>query len=150
MKIAIATDHNGVEQKKVIIENLQSQGIEIVDCSIINNPIDDYPDFAISLCQKIVNNDADLGILMCGTGIGMSIAANKVKGIRCAKVSNSDEARLAKEHNNANVMALSYKEDINTLIEWINTFINTPFAEDERHIRRINKITKYEDGTYES
>lgn len=150
MKIAIATDHNGVEQKKVIIENLQSQGIEIVDCSIINNPIDDYPDFAISLCQKIVNNDADLGILMCGTGIGMSIAANKVKGIRCAKVSNSDEARLAKEHNNANVIALSYKEDINTLIEWINTFINTPFAEDERHIRRINKITKYEDGTYES
>lgn len=149
MKIAIATDHNGVEQKKVIIENIQSQGIEIVDCSINNNPIDDYPDFAISLCQKIVNNDADLGILMCGTGIGMSIAANKVKGIRCAKVSNSDEARLAKEHNNANVMALSYKEDINTLIEWINTFINTPFAEDERHIRRINKITKYEDGTYE-
>lgn len=150
MKIAIATDHNGVEQKKVIIENLQSQGIEIVDCSINNNPIDDYPDFAISLCQRIVNNDADLGILMCGTGIGMSIAANKVKGIRCAKVSNSDEARLAKEHNNANVMALSYKEDINTLIEWINIFINTPFAEDERHIRRINKITKYEDGTYES
>lgn len=150
MKIAIATDHNGVDQKKVIIENLQSQGIEIVDCSINNNPIDDYPDFAISLCQRIVNNDADLGILMCGTGIGMSIAANKVKGIRCAKVSNSDEARLAKEHNNANVMALSYKEDINTLIEWINTFINTPFAEDERHIRRINKITKYEDGTYES
>lgn len=150
MKIAIATDHNGVEQKKVIIENLQSQGIEIVDCSIINNPIDDYPDFAISLCQKIVNNDADLGILMCGTGIGMSIAANKVKGIRCAKVSNSDEARLAKEHNNANVIALSYKEDMNTLIEWINTFINTPFAEDERHIRRINKITKYEEGTYES
>lgn len=149
MKIAIATDHNGVDQKKVIIENIQSQGIEIVDCSINNNPIDDYPDFAISLCQKIVNNDADLGILMCGTGIGMSIAANKVKGIRCAKVSNSDEARLAKEHNNANVMALSYKEDINTLIEWINTFINTPFAEDERHIRRINKITKYEDGTYE-
>lgn len=150
MKIAIATDHNGVDQKKVIIENLQSQGIEIVDCSINNNPIDDYPDFAISLCQRIVNNDADLGILMCGTGIGMSIAANKVKGIRCAKVSNSDEARLAKEHNNANVMALSYKEDINTLIEWINIFINTPFAEDERHIRRINKITKYEDGTYES
>lgn len=150
MKIAIATDHNGVEQKKVIIENLQSQGIEIVDCSINNNPIDDYPDFAISLCQRIVNNDADLGILMCGTGIGMSIAANKVKGIRCAKVSNSDEARLAKEHNNANVMALSYKEDINTLIEWINIFINTPFAEDERHIRRINKITKYEEGTYES
>lgn len=149
MKIAIATDHNGVEQKKVIIENLQSQGIEIVDCSIINNPIDDYPDFAISLCQKIVNNDADLGILMCGTGIGMSIAANKVKGIRCAKVSNSDEARLAKEHNNANVIALSYKEDMNTLIEWINTFINTPFAGDERHIRRINKITKYEEGTYE-
>ncbi len=149
MKIAIATDHNGVDQKKVIIENLQSQGIEIVDCSINNNPIDDYPDFAISLCQKIVNNDADLGILMCGTGIGMSIAANKVKGIRCAKVSNSDEARLAKEHNNANVIALSYKEDMNTLIEWINTFINTPFAEDERHIRRINKITKYEEGTYE-
>lgn len=149
MKIAIATDHNGVEEKKVIIESLKNRGIEIIDCSINNNPIDDYPDFAISLCRKIVNKSADLGILMCGTGIGMSIAANKVKGIRCAKVSNLDEARLAKEHNNANVIALSYKEDINNLIEWINTFIDTPFGESERHIRRINKITSYEDGTYE-
>lgn len=150
MRIAIATDHNGVEEKKIIIENLQNQGIEIIDCSINNNPVDDYPDFAINLCNEIINHHADLGILMCGTGIGMSIAANKVKGIRCAKVSNEDEARLSKEHNNANVIALSYKEDINTLISWINTFIKTPFGNSERHLRRINKISSYEEGNYES
>lgn len=150
MKIAIATDHNGVEEKKVIIESLQNQGIEIIDCSIDNNPIDDYPDFAINLCHEVVKKNADLGILMCGTGIGMSIAANKVRGIRCAKVSNEDEARLAKEHNNANVMALSYKEDVNTLLNWIEIFIKTPFGNDERHVRRINKITSYEEGNYEN
>ena len=94
MKIAIATDHNGVEEKKVIIQSLKNRGIEIIDCSINNNPIDDYPDFAIGLCRKIVDKSADLGILMCGTGIGMSIAANKVKGIRCAKVSNLEVGNM--------------------------------------------------------
>lgn len=144
MKIGIATDHNGVEEKKVLIEYLKELGYEVVDYSTNNTPIDDYPDFAENLSKGVVSKEIGNGILMCGTGIGMSIAANKVKGIRCAKVSSVDEARLAKEHNNANVMALSYKEDIETLKEMIKVFVSTPFSNDERHVRRVDKINKLE------
>lgn len=144
MKVGIATDHNGVNEKKTIIIDLKSKGYEVKDFSTLNTPTDDYPDFAIELSKSVAQHEIDLGILMCGTGIGMSIAANKVKGVRCAKVSSLDEARLAREHNNANIIALSYKEDLNQLMAMINKFLTTPFAEDARHIRRIEKITKYE------
>ena len=110
MKLAIATDHNGVKEKKEIMSFLINKGYEVFDLSPDNNPSDDYPDYASRVCTKVLNNEADLGILMCGTGIGMSIAANKFKGIRCAKVSNDTEAVIAREHNNDNVIALSYKE----------------------------------------
>ena len=143
MKIIIATDHNGVNEKKVIINSLQD-AYEIIDMSVNNTPTDDYPDFAFNVAEYVSENPDSLGILMCGTGIGMSIAANKVKDIRCAHVSSIDEAKLAKMHNNANVMALSYKNDINIILECVNAFINTPFANDERHVRRIKKITEYE------
>ena len=95
MKVAIATDHNGVEQKSEIIFFLGTKGIEVMDMSKDNNPNDDYPDFAIRVATAVATGEADLGILMCGTGIGMSIAANKVNGIRCAKVS-SDRSILSK------------------------------------------------------
>lgn len=144
MKIGIATDHNGVEEKKELIEYMQELGYEVVDYSTNNTPIDDYPDFAELLCKGILANEIDNGILMCGTGIGMSIAANKIKGIRCAKVSNVEEAFISKEHNNANVIALSYKIDIDTLKEMVKVYLETPFSNDERHVRRIGKITKLE------
>ena len=140
MKLAIATDHNGVNEKQEIISFLVNQGFDVLDLSQDNTPIDDYPDFAKRVCEAVLNNQADLGILMCGTGIGMSIAANKFKGIRCAKVSNDTEAVLAREHNNANVIALSYKEDINALKLMIEKFVTTSFSNEERHIRRIEKI----------
>lgn len=146
MKIAIATDHNGVNEKKTLIKELNNY--EIIDMSIDNTPIDDYPDFAFRVAKKVANKEADLGILMCGTGIGMSIAANKVKGIRCAHCSSVEQAHLAREHNDANIIALSYKQDINELINMIKEFIITPHSEDERHHRRVNKIIKYEEGTY--
>ena len=98
MKVAIATDHNGVEQKIDLIYFISSLGYEVVDYSKDNTPTDDYPDFAERVAKSVSNHETDLGILLCGTGIGMSIAANKVKGIRAAKVSNLDEARLCKEH----------------------------------------------------
>jgi ribose 5-phosphate isomerase B len=140
MKLAIATDHNGVNEKKEIISYLVNQGFDVVDLSQDNTPIDDYPDFAKRVCEEVLNKKADLGILMCGTGIGMSIAANKFKGIRCAKVSNESEAILAREHNNANVIALSYKDNINNLKLMIEKFVKTDFSNEERHIRRIEKI----------
>ncbi len=145
MKIAIATDHNGVEQKLELIYFLNDLNLEVIDESKDNTPTDDYPDFAARVCSDILEKKADLGILMCGTGIGMSIAANKFRGIRCAKVSNVDEARLCRDHNNANIIALSYKEDILKLKDMIRTFVETPASTDERHIRRVAKITSFEE-----
>lgn len=141
MKIYIATDHNGVNEKLKIKEYLENKGYEVVDMSQNNYDTDDYPDYAFKVAESVANTN-NLGILMCGTGIGMSIAANKVKGIRCAKVSSLDEARLCKQHNNANIIALSYKVPMNDLIAMVDTFIQTPFANEERHIRRINMITE--------
>lgn len=146
MKIAIATDHNGVIEKQTIMQKLNKY--EFIDLSTDNTPIDDYPDFAFRVCQAVLDKKADLGILMCGTGIGMSIAANKVKGIRCAHCCTSEQAHLAREHNNANIIALSYKQDINELISMIHEFLTTSPSTAERHIRRVNKIINYEEGTY--
>ena len=144
MKVGIATDHNGVNEKKVLIEYLTTLGYEMIDCSTDNNDTDDYPDFASRVAKKVQTNEVELGILMCGTGIGMSIAANKYDGIRCAKVSSVSEASLAKEHNNANIIALSYKEDMESLKEMITKFLSTPFSNEERHARRVNKIMEIE------
>ena len=146
MKIAIATDHNGVNEKQTLIKALNNY--EILDMSTDNTPIDDYPDFAFKVAKSVINKESDFGVLMCGTGIGMSIAANKVKGIRCAHCSNVEQAHLSREHNDANIIALSYKQDINELVEMIKEFVTTPYSEDERHNRRINKIINIEDGTY--
>lgn len=145
MKIGIATDHRGVEQKKELIEFLTSKGYEMIDLSPINTPTDDYIDFAVTTCHSYLNKDIELGILLCGTGIGMSIAANKIKGIRCAKVSNPEEAFLTRNDNDTNILALSYREDLNKLKEIIITFIETPFSNEERHIRRVNKLKELED-----
>ncbi len=142
MKIAIATDHNGVKEKKEIIKKLDKY--EFIDLSKDNNDTDDYPDFAKRVADYVIENPNSLGVLMCGTGIGMSIAANKVKGIRAAHCSSIEQAHLAKEHNNANIIALSYKQDINELISMIKEFINTPFSNEERHVRRVNKIIDME------
>lgn len=145
MKVSIATDHNGVVEKQELINFLNELNVSVLDCSTNNTPTDDYPDFAEVVAKNVATNESDLGILLCGTGIGMSIAANKVKGIRCAKVSSVDEARLSKEHNNANIIALSYKENMDVLKEMIKTFIETPFSNEERHARRVEKINNLED-----
>lgn len=145
MKIAIATDHNGVNEKQEIIKYLEEKGIEILDLSTDNTPTDDYPDFAFRVAKSVINNECNFGILLCGTGIGMSIAANKVKGIRCAHVSNVEEAYHTRVDNDANMIALSYKNDLFNILEMIDKFINTPFSNEERHIRRINKIKEFEE-----
>ncbi len=143
MKLVIATDHNGTELKKEIIKYLKLE-YEVLDFSEENYASDDYPVFAFKVSEYISNNLDSLGILLCGTGIGMSIAANKVKNIRCAHISNKEEAFLARSHNNANIIAMSYKNDLDTIIKCIKTFITTNFSEEERHIRRINLISQYE------
>ena len=148
MKVAIATDHNGSELKREIIRFLANRDIETMDLSTSNSPVDDYPDYAFTLGKAVANKEADLGILLCGTGIGMSIAANKVKGIRCAHVTSTNDAFLAREHNNANVIALGSKYPLNELLKIVDIFVHTEFKKEDRHLRRINKIYSYENGEY--
>lgn len=144
MKVAIASDHRGVNYKIDTIEYLKSKNFEVIDCSRENTPTDDYPDFAFKVCEKVVSNEADIGILFCRTGIGMSIAANKVKGIRCAKIDSVEDAILCRNDNGANVMAFNYTKDFEEIKKYIDAFINAEVLNDERHIRRVNKIMEYE------
>ncbi len=144
MKIAIGTDHNGTEMKKEIKVFLKNKGIEVLDISQHNSTMDDYPEYAFKVGEMVVNGEADLGILLCGTGIGMSIAANKVKGVRCAHVTNTSEAILARSHNNANVIALGSKNKVNETLKMVDLFISTDFKNEERHVRRNNQIMEYE------
>lgn len=144
MRLAIASDHNGVEKKQELIKELQQLGYEMTDCSPVNEPTDDYPDFAKKVCDAVISDQVDFGILICGTGIGMSIAANKIKGIRCARVVSENDAFLARNDNFANVIALSFREDTLKLLELIKTFVNTPNSSEERHARRVEKINLLE------
>lgn len=146
MKIAIASDHRGVEYKQEIIKYLESKNHIVIDCSPNNTPTDDYPDFAFQVCNKVVEKEADIGILVCRTGIGMSIAANKVKGIRCAKINSKEDAILSRNDNGANVMTFNYTDDMNNIKEYIDEFINAEVINDERHQRRVNKIMEYEEN----
>lgn len=140
MKIGIATDHNGVNEKKIIIDHLRSFGVEVVDYSPENYDTDDYPVFAFKVANAVKNHEVDEGILLCGTGIGMSIAANKIHGIRCARICSVNDAHLAKFHNNANIIAMSYKEPMSNILDMVDEFIKTEFASEERHVRRIKMI----------
>jgi ribose 5-phosphate isomerase B len=144
MKIFIGCDHRGVDYQNKIKEYLESKGYEVGISSYPHNDTDDYPDFAFDICTKVINNKDSLGILLCGTGIGMSIAANKVKGILCGHCSSVEQAHLTREHNHANVIALSYKQDINEVIEMIKEFIKTEPSPEVRHCRRVNKILEFE------
>ncbi len=143
MKIYIASDHRGVDLKKEIIAYLQSQNIEVLESSLKNNEDDDYPDFAFDIAEKVAKDNHSLGILICGNGIGISIAANKVKNIRCARVMNESDAYHAKTHNGANIIAFG-SLPFSEAKKIINIFISTSPANEERHLRRINKIIAYE------
>lgn len=148
MQIFIGSDHRGVELKQQIIKNLESDGFTVYDTKLKNNEMDDYPDFAFEVGENVLKNEDALGILICGNGIGISIAANKVKGIRCARVLNEDDAFKSKNHNGANVIAIGADKPLNDAMEIVNVFISTKPASEERHLKRINKIINYESGEY--
>lgn len=142
MKVYIASDHAGYELKEKL-KNELSQDYEWIDLGTSSKESVDYPIYAFALGKKVVKENA-MGILICGTGIGMSIACNKIKGIRCAKVSNLEEVKLTRLHNNANVMALSSHTDLEDAVTYVKNFLTTPFSMEERHIRRIKLIEEYE------
>ena len=144
MKIFIATDHRGIETEKAIKEYLENKNIEVIGSDLPHSDTDDYVDFAVDICNKVVENPESFGILICGTGIGMSIAANKIKGIRAARCVSVEDAYLTRTDNDSNVLCLSYKTPIEVNLEMIDKFIETPFSTEERHRRRVNKIINLE------
>ncbi len=142
MKIAIASDHAGFELKELIKKDLPELKLE--DLGTYSSDSVDYPDFGIKLAESVANNTFDRGIVICGSGIGMSIAANKVKGIRAALCQTKEFAELSRRHNDANVLVLSGRFISHYLAkEIIEIWLSTPF-EGGRHQRRIDKISKYE------
>ncbi|MEN8127231.1 MAG: ribose 5-phosphate isomerase B [Planctomycetota bacterium] len=147
MKIAVANDHRGhdaIEQIKAIISQL---GLECVDCSTPGDQPVDYPDTAFLAASAVADKKADRAILVCGTGIGMSIAANKVKGIRAALCYDELAAKLSREHNDANVLCLSGDLIGPTMMRKIvETWLTTNFVSG-RHLRRVKKIQAIEEGT---
>ncbi len=148
MKIGFASDHRGLKLKEELINNFKDS-YEIEDYGTNSEESTDYPDYAFKLGESVVRGDVDFGVAICGSGIGISIACNKVKGIRCAKVSNSEEAKYTRNDNNSNIVAFGEKTSLEEAIEIVKTFINTPFSNLEKHNRRINKISMYEEGNYE-
>ena len=144
MKLGIASDHRGYKLKEELI-NTFKDSYEIVDYGTNSEESADYPDFGFKLGESVVRGDVDFGVAICGSGIGISIACNKVKGVRCAKVSNSEEARYTRIDNNSNIVAFGEKTSEKEALEIVKTFINTPFSNLEKHMRRIEKITEYEE-----
>lgn len=143
--IAIACDHAAIALKNSIMTHLKEKGYEVSDFGAYSPEAVDYPDYAIKVAEAVASNKAEKGILICGTGIGMSMAANKIKGIRCALVSDSFSAKATREHNDANIIALGERVTGTGLaLELVDIFLTTPFSNAERHQNRINKITEIE------
>ena len=145
MKIFVGGDHQGAEVGKKIVEKLKEGGYQAEYTHLPNDPTDDYPDFAFDVCKHVLEDKDNIGVLICGNGIGISIAANKVKGIRCARVTTDEDVHHAKIHNGANVIAFG-GQTLETALNWIHLFLETPAPNEARHLRRIEKIIKYEAG----
>ncbi len=140
MKIAIACDHGGLELKTALVEKLQSWSHEVVDRGVNGPESVDYPDYALDVARRVASGEVDLGVLVCGTGIGMSIAANKVPGIRAALAGDEFSARMARQHNNANVLCLGNRVlGLGTGAGILEAWLKAEY-EGGRHQRRLDKI----------
>lgn len=148
MKIAIASDHRGFKLKQELITYLKNKNYELYDIGTNSEESVDYPKYAFELCNKVLKENLDFGIAICGTGIGISIACNKVKDIMCAKISTVEEAILAKQHNHANVLALSGETNIITAQKMLDEYINAKEFAEEKYIRRIKQIKDYENNEH--
>lgn len=142
MIVGIASDHNGYECKQELTKYLKEKGYTIIDYGCDSTESVDYPIYAFKVGKAILNKQIEAGILICGTGIGMSMACNKVKGVRCAKVNTIEEAETTRIHNHANVIAIAH--DISNVNEVIDKFLTTPYSKEERHIRRVEMMDHYD------
>ena len=141
MKIAIGADHGGVDLKKEVIDSLEKNGYEVINFGTDTHDAVDYPDIAEKVALAVKDGKADRGILICGTGIGISIAANKIPGIRCALLSDVFSAKATREHNDANIIAMGARVvGPGLAVKIVDTFLHTEFSGEERHINRIRQI----------
>ena len=145
MKIGFASDHRGYKLKKELINELKKENYELIDYGTDSEESTDYPDYAFKLGENVAKKNVDFGVAICGSGIGISIACNKVKGIRCAKVSNKEEAEVTRIDNDSNIVAFGEKTSFDEAVAIVKTFINTESSDLEKHKRRINKIKEYEE-----
>lgn len=144
MRVSIGSDHAGFEQKQALVDYLKGKGIEVIDRGPANDDRVDYPDYAAPVAHDVADAAADFGVLVCGTGIGMAVAANKVRGVRAVNIINTEFAALSREHNDANLITLSGR--FVSLAEnerILDTFFATPFGEG-RHAGRVEKIMALE------
>ncbi|SFE23245.1 ribose 5-phosphate isomerase B [Peptostreptococcus sp. D1] len=147
MKIALACDHGGLNLKNAIKNHLEGKGYEVLDFGTDTTDSVDYPDFAYKAAKSVVDKEAECGILVCGTGIGIGIAANKVKGIRCATLGDTFSARMTKAHNDANMIALGERvTGIGLGLDIVDAYLNSSF-EGGRHQSRVDKITEIENSS---
>ena len=150
MRIHVATDHAGLEFSRTVQDHVAALGHEVVDHGPVDyDPVDDYPAFCINAARAVASDQAEgveaLGIVFGGSGNGEQIAANKVDGIRAALVWSESTATLAREHNDANVIAIGARQhDVADALRFIDLFLGTPFSGDTRHVRRIAQIGEYE------
>ena len=139
--IAVASDHGGFELKKAVIAHLEARGLEYKDYGTYSSASCDYPEFGKAAAHAVASGECDRGIIICGTGIGISITANKIKGIRAALCSDCFSAEATRQHNDANILAMGARVVGEGLaLKIVDTFLDTPFSNDERHIRRISQI----------
>ena len=145
MKIAIGCDHGALALKNKLAEHLQKKGHEVLDCGTYTLDSCDYPDFAAAAARKVACGECERGIVLCTTGIGVSIAANKVKGVRCALLHDLMSARMTREHNDTNMMAIGAAVTGEMLaLEIVDTWLGTEFSHGERHARRVEKVMALE------
>ena len=141
MKIAVGSDHGGFALKEAVKKHLEAKGIEVEDFGCYSTESVDYAVYGAKVAHCVADGKADYGVLVCSTGIGISMAANKVKGIRAALCSDAHAAEMTRRHNNANILAMGGRVvGPGLAIKIVDTFLNTPFSEEERHIRRIKMI----------
>ena len=146
MKIAIGCDHGALDLKNVLVAHLKNKGYEVSDFGTYTTASCDYPEFAAAAAKAVASGECDKGIVLCTTGIGVSIVANKVKGIRCALLCDLMSARLTREHNDTNMMAIGAGVVGQMLaLQIADTWLETEFSGDERHQRRINKLMAVEE-----
>ncbi len=139
--ISIGSDHRGYELKELLKKYLESENFNVIDFGTNSKDSVDYPDFAYLVATSVKEGKAKYGIAICGSGIGVSIAANKVKGVRAVNATSEIIAEMSRKHNNANVICFGADTiDFSTAIKYLNIFFNTKFEEEERHIRRVNKL----------